>query len=150
MADKPTIIDTFRGVKDDIKKTGVNLVSTVKSARHSAGHLGFGSNVKNFRKNMGLEDQNAFQRVRGKIVGQEAVIQRPGFFMDKDGKPKYPIYNKIKNMGKKTEEKAEEPASAGNLFDQDLADVDIHGRDLADIKGRDLAGKHSKGLIGSI
>jgi hypothetical protein len=104
MARGPTVIDTIRGVKEDGKKVFINVVSTVKSARHTAGHLSFGSNVKNFRKNAGMAEEGAVEKIRGKISSEETIVPRPGIFVDNEGRPKFPIYNQVKKMTKGKDE----------------------------------------------
>lgn len=119
MTNTPTIIDTARSVKNDFKKLGVNIVSTVKSARHSAGHLGFRENYRNFRKNMGLPDESALSVVRERIAADDTTIKRPGIFFDEDGRPKNPIYNKLKGMARKTADSSTE----GNATDTELPEA---------------------------
>lgn len=86
--DTPTIVDSVRGVREDFRRMGINLVSTMKSARHTAGHLGFRKNLSNVRRNLGLQDENVFHKIRGRISSDDTVIPRPGILLDEEGNPR--------------------------------------------------------------
>ena len=105
---RPTVIDSVRGVKNDFKRLGVNLVATIKTARHSAGHLGFRDNVRNLRKNMGRDEMGPVEQIRKRFTSQESSIPRPGVFIDDEGNMKFPVLNKIKEFTEKDENESGE------------------------------------------
>lgn len=134
---RPTVIDTTRGVKNDFKKLGVSLVSTIKSARHSAGHLGFQSSVQTFRKNLGVDEKGALRRMREGLTTEESKVPRPGVFIDADGNLKYPVLTKIKSMTHKTttdtsEQSETDAPDVGAMYGRDLeANTDLVRRNRA-------------------
>lgn len=86
MEANPTVVDTIRGIKKDVQKIGMSAVSTVKTARHSAGHLGFRNRVRNVRRNLNMPDKNTVERIR-KGITANTEIKRPGILFDENGKP---------------------------------------------------------------
>jgi len=140
MARGPTVIDTIRGVKQDGKKVLINVVSTVKSARHTAGHLGFGSNVRNFRKNLGMDEEGMVERIRNRVSSEETIVPRPGVFVDGEGRPKFPILNKIKLMTRKDEDNttATTASEGSNTETQASADQPLHNSGEGSLFGNNL------------